>query len=72
MVIFMNIDIRKSVIDKIREDDENSIVRTIDESTIANDELILPGLGVMLEIFWNKLNNNLKYEIARIIKESIS
>ena len=48
------------------------IFNTIDESTISNDELLLPGLGVMLELFWDKLNNNLKYEIARMIKESIS
>lgn len=67
----MNIDIRKSVISKIKEDDENSIIETLNESTISKDELVLPGLGVMLELFWNKLDNNLKHNIASIIKNSI-
>ena len=68
----MNIDIRKSVIDKIKQDDENSIIRTINESITSGDELVLPGLGVMLELFWNELNDEVKYNIAGIIKKSIN
>ena len=68
----MNIDIRKSVIDKIKEDDENSLIKTINESVTTNNELVLPGLGVMLELFWNDLNEEVKYNIARIIKGNIN
>lgn len=68
----MNIDIRKSVIEKIANDDEQTIIETINESVITNDELVLPGLGVMLEIFWNNLKEDEKLNIARIIKNNIS
>lgn len=71
MVIIMNIDIRQSVIDKIKGDNEEDLIKTINESVTSNDELVLPGLGVMLELFWNNLNEEVKHNIAGIIKSKI-
>ena len=68
----MDLDIRKSIIEKIKNDDEKAIIDTINESVVTSDELVLPGLGVMLELFWNKLNYKEKMKIANIIKNSIS
>lgn len=68
----MNLDIRENVISKIKEDDEKSIIAMINESVITNDELVLPGLGVMMELFWNNLNENEKMNIANIIKNNIA
>ncbi|MGN0992792.1 MAG: small acid-soluble spore protein SspI [Bacilli bacterium] len=67
----MNLDIRENVISKIKEDDEKSIIAMINESVITNDELVLPGLGVMMELFWNDLNENEKMNIANIIKNNL-
>ena len=67
----MNLDIRKNIIEKIKDDNEEQIVSTINESVITNDELVLPGLGVLLELFWNKLSYSEKTNIANIIKNSI-
>ncbi len=67
----MNLDIRKNIIEKIKDDNEEQIVSTINESVITNDELVLPGLGVLLELFWNKLSDSEKTNIANIIKNSI-
>ena len=64
----MNLDIRKNIIEKIKDDNEEQIVSTINESVITNDELVLPGLGVLLELFWNKLSDSEKTNIANIIK----
>lgn len=72
MVIKMDLDIRKNVIEKIKNDNENDIIATINESVITNDELVLPGLGVMMELFWNNLNENEKTNIANIIKNNIA
>lgn len=72
MVIKMNIDIRANVLEKIKNDDEQTIINTINESVITNDELVLPGLGVMLELFWNDLNDSEKMNIANIIKKNIN
>ena len=68
----MELDIRKNVISKIKDDDEKSIIATINESVITNDELILPGLGVLMELFWNNLNDSEKMNIANIIKNNIA
>lgn len=68
----MDLDIRKNVISKIKNDDEKSIIAMINESVITNDELVLPGLGVMMELFWNNLNENEKMNIANIIKNNIT
>lgn len=68
----MNLDIRKNVIEKMKNDSENEIIATINESVITNDEIILPGLGVMMELFWNELNDNEKMNIANIIKKNIA
>lgn len=67
----MDLDIRKNVISKIKDDDEKAIIATINESVITNDELVLPGLGVMMELFWNDLNDNEKMNIANMIKQNI-
>lgn len=68
----MDLDIRKNVISKIKNDDEKSIIAMINESVITNDELVLPGLGVMMELFWNNLNDSEKMNIANIIKNNIA
>mgnify|MGYP001624849706 CR=1 FL=1 len=67
----MNINIRENVINKIKNDDNNEIIKTIDETVITGDELVLPGLGVMLELFWNDLTNDQKTNIANIIRNKI-
>ena len=68
----MSLDIRENVISKIKNDNENDIIETINEAVVTKDEIILPGLGVMLELFWNKLNKTEKMKIANIIKNSIN
>lgn len=67
----MDLDIRKNVIEKIKNDDEKTIIDTLNESVVTGNELVLPGLGVMLEIFWNELKNEEKENVARIIKEKV-
>lgn len=72
MVIKMSLDIRENVINKMKNDNENEIIATINESVITGNELVLPGLGVMLELFWNNLNDNEKMNIANIIKHNLA
>ena len=67
----MELDIRKNIINKIKDDNEEEILSTINESVITNNELILPGLGVLLELFWNGLSDSEKTKIANIIKNNI-
>lgn len=68
----MSLDIRENVISKIKNDTENDIIAAIDESVVTGNELVLPGLGVMMELFWTNLDKNLKMNIASIIKKNIT
>lgn len=68
----MNIDIRENVIEKISNDDVKGIIDTINEAIITDDELVLPGLGVMIKLFWNDLDQNDKEKIAGFIKKKIN
>lgn len=63
----MDLDIRKHVINNIKNDNKDSIIKILDEGVQNNDELALPGLGVMLELFWLKLSKDEKEKIANII-----
>ncbi len=67
----MNLDIRENVINKIKKDNAESIIKTLDESINTNDELVLPGLGVILELFWDSLSDNEKQNIAKIITSKL-
>ena len=67
----MNLDIKRNIIDKIRDDNEKSIISTIEESISTNNELVLPGLGVILELFWKDLKKEEKENIASIIINNI-
>ncbi len=44
----MNLDIRTNVISKIQNDTISDIIETINESVVTGNELVLPGLGVIL------------------------
>ena len=68
----MDLNIRKNVIDNIKNDNYENIITTINESVTTGDEIVLPGLGVILELFWNDLKLEDKEYIAKIIKKNIT
>ncbi len=68
----MDLSIRKNVIENIKSDNYEDIITTINESVNTGDEIVLPGLGVILELFWNNLKLEDKEYIAKIIKKNIT
>ncbi len=68
----MDLSIRKNVIENIKSDNYEDIITTINESVNTGDEIVLPGLGVILELFWNNLELKDKENIAKIIKKNIT
>lgn len=68
----MDLSIRKNVIENIKNDNYEDIITTINESVNTGDEIVLPGLGVILELFWNNLKLEDKEYIAKIIKKNIT
>ena len=67
----MDLSIRKNIIENIKSDNYEDIITTINESVTNADEIVLPGLGVLLELFWNELSKSEKIKITNIIKNNI-
>ncbi len=63
----MDLNIREHVINNIKNDNKETIIKMLDNGVLDNDELALPGLGVILELFWPSLSINEKEKIANII-----
>lgn len=67
----MDIDIRKSILDNFKNTTVEDLRNSIEESIKDNEEITLPGLGVMFEILWNNIDNDLKNKILTIINDKI-
>ena len=67
----MNIDIRKNILDNFKDSNLEDIEESIKEAIKDNDEIILPGLGVLFEILWKNSDDNQKKEILQNIYEGI-
>lgn len=63
----MNINIREYIKNNFKESDINELKESILASIESNDEVVLPGLGVLFEVLWNNSSNELKDEILKTI-----
>ena len=68
----MDISIREHIINNFIGDDYNALKQAIDESVTSQDEVVLPGLGVFLELIWENADMELKDQLIEIIKKIVS
>ena len=68
----MDISIREHIINNFKGDDYNALKQAIDESVTSQDEVVLPGLGVFLELIWENADMELKDQLIEIIKKIVS
>ena len=67
----MNLDLRKAVIENLSFSNSNAIKEIIDDATNSKSETILPGLGVMFEVYWNNLNSTEKSNVVQRISQNL-
>lgn len=67
MVIFMDLSIKNNIIQNLKSDDEKSILSLVEKTVREDDELALPGLGVLFSLLWNNLSKTEKEEMAKRI-----
>lgn len=63
----MDLSIRAHIINNFKEDNKESLRSAIEESISEKDEVVLPGMGVFLEIIWTNANEELKQKMLEII-----
>ena len=72
MVINMNnIDVRKYIINNFKENNEEEIKSSIEESVSSKDDDTLIGLGVLFELAWENSTNNERNKILSNIKKGM-
>lgn len=63
----MDLSIREHIINNFKEDNKETLRSAIEESIKEKDEVVLPGMGVFLEIIWNDADEELKNKMLEII-----
>lgn len=66
-----NIDVRKYIINNFKEDTEEQIKSSIEESISSHDDDTLIGLGVLFELAWNNSTEEEKEKILSNIKKGM-
>lgn len=67
----MNINIRKSVKENFKNNNEQEIEEAINSSITEQSEITLPGLGVFFELLWQQGDQALKQSILKLLKQSL-
>lgn len=66
----MNLDLRQAVLSNLSNSSTEDIMSTINDS-IAKEEKVLPGLGVLLEVFWKSASTEDKTYICTTIANNL-
>lgn len=67
----MNINIREYIRNNFKKADSSEIEESIESSISSNDEVILPGLGVLFEIIWKNCSEDVKNNILQTLVNNI-
>ncbi len=67
----MNLDIKDNIRSNLKGSSKKEIISTIEDGIESNDEIVLPGLGVLLTLFWGNLSKDEKEKIAVILESKL-
>lgn len=66
----MNIDIRQAVIENLKQTTDKEILETISDAASVSEENVLPGLGVLFEVYWKHIDQNERMSISKVLASS--
>ncbi len=66
----MNISIKEHIINNLKNSSDQEIRKSIESS--LQDEVALPGLGVLMSILWQNSNENEKKAYLNMLSQSIN
>ncbi|HHU56121.1 MAG TPA: small acid-soluble spore protein SspI [Acholeplasmataceae bacterium] len=67
----MDINIRKYVLQNLNNANFDVVRNTIEDAISIQEEKVLPGLGVMFEVLWQRSDPNMKNTIINHIVEAV-
>ena len=68
----MNVNIREYIKNNFKDSNANEIRESIEASIESNDEVVLPGLGVLFEILWRESEVDTHKEILNYLKNGMT
>jgi small, acid-soluble spore protein I len=67
----MDINIRNSVKENLKGSTTQEVYQTIQDAISVGEEKVLPGLGVLFELLWQKADTNCKETIVSNIAKAL-
>ena len=67
----MNIDIRKAVLHNVHGNNQQQIKETITDALARGEEVVLPGLGVLMEVLWNESTPDQQQQILSTLEKGV-
>lgn len=67
----MNLDIRKAVLHNVHGNTQEQIKETINDALARGEEVILPGLGVLMEVLWKESDTQEQQHILATLEKGV-
>ncbi|PYZ97270.1 small acid-soluble spore protein SspI [Alteribacter lacisalsi] len=67
----MSFNLRGAIMDNIQGSDEQKVEATIQDAIQSNEEKMLPGLGVMFEVYWQNASEQEKQQVVQQISQGL-
>ncbi len=67
----MNLNLRKAIIHNVSGNSSQELEDTIVDAIQGGEEKTLPGLGVLLEVFWQNAEQNEKEMVLKTLESSL-
>lgn len=67
----MDLNLRSSIMENLNGNDEDQIRDTIVDAITSGEEKMLPGLGVLFELMWQKCSPDEQEQVINQIKNGL-
>lgn len=67
----MNFNLRNAVLANISNNSQTQLEDTIVDAISSGEEKMLPGLGVLFEVYWNNASEQEKHEVLQTLESSL-
>ncbi|AXF55850.1 small acid-soluble spore protein SspI [Salicibibacter kimchii] len=67
----MNFNLRNAILDNVSGSDPSQIEATIVDAVNSGEEKMLPGLGVLFEVYWNEVDQEERQEVIDQIANGV-
>lgn len=67
----MDFNLRNAILDNVSGSDTSQIEATIVDAMNSGEEKMLPGLGVLFEVYWNEVDQEERQEVINQIAQGV-